>query len=52
MPKIIPFEKISENKYQLRSEVKISGYDCKIQIPAKLAKKIKGKKIEVTIKVI
>lgn len=52
MPKVLPFKEISEKEFELKTEVKISGYDCKIQVPARLAKKIKSKKIKVIIEVI
>ncbi|MCA9459447.1 MAG: hypothetical protein KC550_02765 [Nanoarchaeota archaeon] len=52
MPKEIPFKKISETKFTYDSEVKISGYDCKVQVPAKLGYTLKNKKIKITIEVI
>jgi len=52
MPKVLPFEELAENKFQLDTQIKISGYDCKIQVPAKLGKKIKDKRLKVTIEVI
>ena len=53
MPKIIPFKKISETKFIFIGEVKINGYDCRVQTPVRLGKQIpKGKKVKVTIEVI
>lgn len=52
MPINLTYQELSKNKFQLETEVKISGYNCKIQVPAKLAKQIKNKKIKVIIEVI
>lgn len=52
MPKLIPFEKISETKFIFVGEMKVTGYDARIQTPYRLGSQIKGKKIKVTIEVL
>jgi hypothetical protein len=53
MPKVLPFEEIEENKkFEFETKVKKFSYDYRIQIPAKMGKKIDSKKLKVTIEVI
>ena len=52
MPKVIPFEKINDNHYTFEGEVKLTGYDCRIQVPARLGREIPNKKVKVTIEVL
>lgn len=52
MPKLIPFTKISDKKFEFIGEMKVTGYDARVQVPARLGKQIPGKKIKVTIEVL
>ena len=52
MPKLIPFEKISDTKFEFDGEMKVTGYDARIQTPYRLGKQIAHKKIKVTIEVL
>lgn len=52
MPKLIPFEKISNTRFEFIGEMKVTGYDARIQTPYRLGSQIKNKKIKVTIEVI
>jgi len=52
MPKLTPYNKISENKFEFEQKVAIVGYDARIHTPKRLADQIKGKRLKVTIEVI
>jgi len=54
MPINIPYEQINDNTYVLNDrELKICGYDCRVQVPKKLGDKLgANRKIKLTIEVL